>query len=439
MSTISAYEEESGPGGSLHWKELRNGHWLAAGLGGRYDAYPEAGGGYRLYWTQNGTASPTFLGKFDTLGGTYGAGSRHETSVTSRKEQKAAECAGDPSAMGDPPVAAVVTTAVVAGEEDGNGPVRLTWIDVDGAHKKATYKGTVYRVTYERRSSYRLSYWSGDGHKEDVLGVFPSLKSAQDAARAHVYGKRRSHVSVVSDASEEKSAFRWTEVSFDKREDAEKFAKLMEKVNSTIVAHHDNLIVRTNATHGDITRVLTKHNWKAGYRLGRNALAAEETVPVIHEAAEACVPWVKVTRDPERYNECLTRAKKIGPITTPRAVYDLLADALAKEDQEVFLVVMLDIRGQLRGVCEIARGQRSKVTVSPADILRPVLIAGAEGCILVHQHPSGKCDPSEADRQLTKSVRDCIKPYGSSITLADHVVIGSGEFYSIAENKKYKS
>jgi hypothetical protein len=80
---------------------------------------------------------------------------------------------------------------------------------------------------------------------------------------------------------EDKAALRWADVSFDKAEDASRFAKLLEKVNSTIVANHMGLIVTTNATGPDIVKTLAKHKWKAGYRLSsavpKYDLAAEQS------------------------------------------------------------------------------------------------------------------------------------------------------------------
>ena len=161
--------------------------------------------------------------------------------------------------------------------------------------------------------------------------------------------------------------------------------------------------------------------------------ASEETSS--EEASDGCLPWVKVARDPERYEGCLARARALGPIQTPEAIYNLVGPALNKEDQEVFVVILTDVRFQLRGISEIARGQRSKVGVGVNDVMRIVLVSGAESFCVAHQHPSGKASPSQADRHLTKAIETACSPYGGEITFLDHIVIGSGEYYSIRENK----
>lgn len=161
--------------------------------------------------------------------------------------------------------------------------------------------------------------------------------------------------------------------------------------------------------------------------------------PVASESGPAteavCVPWVKVTRDPERYEACLATAKKIGPMKDAASVYQLLHDALAKEDQEVFLVVLVDVRDQLRGVAEVHRGARSEVMVSVQDVLRPVIVSGAETFFVVHPHPSGKADPSDADLSLTKQIVKACKPFSRSMTFRDHVIIGMNEYYSFRKHE----
>lgn len=151
------------------------------------------------------------------------------------------------------------------------------------------------------------------------------------------------------------------------------------------------------------------------------------------------IPWIKVTRDPAKFQEAMARAKELGPVDSPRKVYDLLSPALLKEDQEVFLVVVLDVHTMCRGVAEVHRGTRSSVSVSPTDVMRVVLQSGAELFVLCHNHPSGSAKPSKSDEDLTKAIQEAAAPFAPNSNYGDHVVIGNGEFYSFAENKLTKA
>jgi len=145
-------------------------------------------------------------------------------------------------------------------------------------------------------------------------------------------------------------------------------------------------------------------------------------------------PFASVERDPK----VVDAGKKLGTAKDARAVYDMLQEQLNKESQEVFLVIPVDLHGD--PVCppvEVARGQRDRVSVDTSDVLRPVIAHNASGFVVVHNHPSGHAKPSDADRQLTKTIQRGTKPF-EPVVLIDHVIVGRREYYSILEDKYYK-
>lgn len=169
------------------------------------------------------------------------------------------------------------------------------------------------------------------------------------------------------------------------------------------------------------------------------AYVAHDVAAVAHE--EADIPWLRVTKDPEKFREALLAARARGPIDTPRAVYEMLKERLIVEDQEVFLVVLLDRQSLSRGVAEVARGARSQVQVPLEDIFRVCLEAGASAYIVAHNHPSGKAQPSPADRELTKKLRATSAKAIPGIPYYDHIIVGADEYYSFAmrEHKKVRN
>ena len=147
--------------------------------------------------------------------------------------------------------------------------------------------------------------------------------------------------------------------------------------------------------------------------------------------AASAVPWVRVERDPTKYARVMNVAKRFGPVSNGYAVYRLLGDVAAREDQEVAWVVLLDIHGECRGVQEIARGARDHVGIDLPDALRAAQILGCKYLVLVHNHPTGYAVPSDDDAALTRDVE--IASYQSGLLLLDHVVLGLGQFYSFRE------
>lgn len=71
------------------------------------------------------------------------------------------------------------------------------------------------------------------------------------------------------------------------------------------------------------------------------------------------------------------------------------ADLLARRD-ETAAVVLPDGSLQI-----VAAGELSQVRVTPAAVLRPVLLAGATSYDLLHTHPRGG-GPSQADLAVTR-------------------------------------
>jgi len=94
--------------------------------------------------------------------------------------------------------------------------------------------------------------------------------------------------------------------------------------------------------------------------------------------------------------------------------------ALSKESLRV---VLLDTRYQLMRVEEISLGSLDQSIAHPREIFRPALIYSAFAVIVAHNHPSGDPTPSEADRRLTRRLKEAAELL--QITLLDHVIIGA--------------
>lgn len=150
-------------------------------------------------------------------------------------------------------------------------------------------------------------------------------------------------------------------------------------------------------------------------------------------ADENGIPWVKVERDPKLHEELIEIQHQVGPISGARSVYDLLSPWASKQDQEHLLCVLLDIHSELRGVAIIHKGARDRVSVDPADVLKPAVDRGAKGIVICHNHPSGSAEHSKADADLTKAVRDACDSL--DIAFVDHVVLGMGQYYSFGDKK----
>jgi len=78
----------------------------------------------------------------------------------------------------------------------------------------------------------------------------------------------------------------------------------------------------------------------------------------------------------------------------------------------------------------IDRGSAS--IVYAADILRDTCVHHARRVVLVHNHPSGECDPSKEDIDTTNKITQALKYVG--IRVLDHIIVGRArqDYFSFA-------
>ncbi|MDY7549463.1 JAB domain-containing protein [Pseudomonas sp. FG1] len=67
----------------------------------------------------------------------------------------------------------------------------------------------------------------------------------------------------------------------------------------------------------------------------------------------------------------------------------------------------------------------------PREVVKIALQCNAAAMILVHNHPSGDPEPSEADRVLTQKLKEALSLVG--VRTLDHIVVGRDGCNSMAE------
>ena len=85
-------------------------------------------------------------------------------------------------------------------------------------------------------------------------------------------------------------------------------------------------------------------------------------------------------------------------------------------------VVILGNKNKLLKIKDIAKGTGNFVKASIKDVLNEAVKVQAMQIILVHNHPSGSCEPSEYDYATTKRMREAGDLIGLRMT--DHLVMG---------------
>ncbi|MCI0654060.1 MAG: DNA repair protein RadC [Methylococcaceae bacterium] len=120
------------------------------------------------------------------------------------------------------------------------------------------------------------------------------------------------------------------------------------------------------------------------------------------------------------------------PLSNPKDSRDYLSAQLRRHPYEVFAGLFLDNQHRVIQFEELFRGTIDSTSVYPREVLRLALQLNAAAVIFAHNHPSGHCTPSNADRQITRKLADALALV--DIRVLDHFIVGDGEGYSFAEH-----
>ncbi|KMN24573.1 DNA repair protein RadC [Pseudomonas helleri] len=127
----------------------------------------------------------------------------------------------------------------------------------------------------------------------------------------------------------------------------------------------------------------------------------------------------------------MSRLSKGRALTEPKLVFSHLQTLLQYHEHEVFALLLLDTKHRIIGFQELFRGTLDGASVYPREVVKIALEHNAAAVILVHNHPSGDPEPSQADRTLTTTLKNALNMIGTQ-TL-DHIVVGHEGCVSLAE------
>lgn len=98
--------------------------------------------------------------------------------------------------------------------------------------------------------------------------------------------------------------------------------------------------------------------------------------------------------------------------------------------QEVFACLFLDSQHAVIAFDELFFGTVDGANVHPREVVRRALERNAAAAILVHNHPSGVAEPSDADVRVTRRVSEALALF--DVRVLDHLVVGAHDVVSLA-------
>jgi DNA repair protein RadC len=118
-------------------------------------------------------------------------------------------------------------------------------------------------------------------------------------------------------------------------------------------------------------------------------------------------------------------------ITSSADVYEAIRPYLMDLQHEQFWVLLLNRANEVIRPQQISIGGVSGTVADPKMIFKAAIEHLASSIILVHNHPSGNLTPSQADKDLTKKVKEGGRTL--DIPVLDHLIFSDNGHFSFAD------
>lgn len=100
--------------------------------------------------------------------------------------------------------------------------------------------------------------------------------------------------------------------------------------------------------------------------------------------------------------------------------------------RESFKAVFLNTSNRAVNFYSLSDGGVSGTVVDTRLLLQAAILSNASSIIICHNHPSGNLNPSEADRKVTKKVKEAALLF--DIMLLDHIILTEDDYFSFADS-----
>jgi DNA repair protein RadC len=121
------------------------------------------------------------------------------------------------------------------------------------------------------------------------------------------------------------------------------------------------------------------------------------------------------------------------PVTRPEDAVEILGEHLCQMDREIVCVLNLNSEGIPVNCHFASMGSLNSCMVHPREILKASILSNAAAIMLMHNHPSGKLQPSGEDTRMTDRMARICRDV--EIPLLDHIIVGgdNSRYFSFKE------
>ena len=106
---------------------------------------------------------------------------------------------------------------------------------------------------------------------------------------------------------------------------------------------------------------------------------------------------------------------ELDKITSSKAVFQIMQPIIGELPHEEFWVLYLNNSNKVIHKAQLSKGGMTGTVVDPRIVFKKALEYNAISLILTHNHPSGKLEPSDPDKELTRRLKRGRTPEGHTI------------------------
>ena len=132
----------------------------------------------------------------------------------------------------------------------------------------------------------------------------------------------------------------------------------------------------------------------------------------------------------KRYNKLVNNGFSTS-IKSSKDVYNLFFNELSNLKKEKVIGLYLDTKNKVIKKEVLSIGILDSSLIHPRELFKEAIKESAKSVILVHNHPSGDCNPSQEDIKITNILIEAGKLL--DVKLLDHIIIGKEKYWSWKE------
>lgn len=175
-------------------------------------------------------------------------------------------------------------------------------------------------------------------------------------------------------------------------------------------------------------KLISKHSNLAQLAL-QSAEALQKNLGIGRDKSATLVAAFELSRRVESQSKWFSNKS----ITSPAEIAKMFIPILRDEVKEKFIVVSLNSSNRIIRYNIISTGNLTGSIVHPREVFKVAIENNSANIILIHNHPSGNCEPSKEDINTTKKLVDAGKLI--DIEVFDHIIIADNNYLSFIEKR----